>query len=684
MRLRGDERGQSVQIGAVLLFAVLVVAFAGYQAAVVPQQNEQVEFDHSSAVQEDLRDLRTAVLASRAGGSARPTTVSLGTRYPARAVALNGPDPSGVLRTRETGDAAVSLAVDNATAPGEPGDAWDGSERSFDTGRITYAPQYNHYEDPPTTTYENTLLSNEFGSEAILLANQSFLDGRTIDLVAVNGSLYRTGSDATTVDVRPVSASSESTLVSAESPSEPVTIRFQSRHSPTRWRSILSGQPHVASVTESAGNGTADLWGIAVALDADEQYRLRLTKVGVGTRVAGEGPHYLDVGEDEGASVSTDAERRVSFVVRDRFDNPVSGVVVNASVGDSDSGTLVESSATSDEDGRATFTYRTSDSTATGTHEINGTLSENGVLQQRPFDERTLVNATLTVSVGTGGGDGSGGGSSGAYALSWKAPDATSGNGGAALSDCSTDACTWDVGGSSDATLDLNATTTPAFEGVGVEFAVNDSAVGTLSSGSGSTGSDGAIRNELTAQSNGVVDVLASANDDSDVLAVVITGMEGGEGGTSASQVALVQGNNASFWGGSGVSFDVRNTGSGDVTLTGFTLEGTTDGSAQEVSESQTGSYSQGQHEVFVDAATNGVLDLDGQPYYNDAGTPLSFGTQEPMTEDAVVADGGTATVNVYAFRSSGGNEVSMAGSTVTATLHFADGSSVTYEVQVP
>ena len=43
----GDERGQPVQIGFILLFGILVLAFAGYQGYVVPNQNSQVEFQHS-------------------------------------------------------------------------------------------------------------------------------------------------------------------------------------------------------------------------------------------------------------------------------------------------------------------------------------------------------------------------------------------------------------------------------------------------------------------------------------------------------------------------------------------------------------------------------------------------------------------------------------------------------------
>jgi len=51
---RDNGRGQSIQIGAVLLFGALIIALAGYQAFVVPQENEQVEFRHSQTVRSAL------------------------------------------------------------------------------------------------------------------------------------------------------------------------------------------------------------------------------------------------------------------------------------------------------------------------------------------------------------------------------------------------------------------------------------------------------------------------------------------------------------------------------------------------------------------------------------------------------------------------------------------------------
>ena len=64
----GDERGQPVQIGFILLFGILVLAFAGYQGHVVPDQNSEVEFQHSQDVTKDMQTFRVNLLNGAENG----------------------------------------------------------------------------------------------------------------------------------------------------------------------------------------------------------------------------------------------------------------------------------------------------------------------------------------------------------------------------------------------------------------------------------------------------------------------------------------------------------------------------------------------------------------------------------------------------------------------------------------
>ncbi|MFC7195919.1 hypothetical protein ACFQL4_16920 [Halosimplex aquaticum] len=233
-----DDRGQSIQIGAVLVFAAVVLLLSLYQATVVPQQNERVEFDHSQQIRGELLDLRNAVVSTVGDSAQRSVSVTLGTTYPTRVLAVNPPPASGQLRTVGTADGDVSLGVTNATAlDDETDDFWDGRRRDYDTGGIVYRPNYNEYGQPPSTIYENSVLYDEFAAEGTTVARsgQALIDGRSISLVALNGSLSESSSGTRSVDVRPASASSRTVAVRNASPGSNVTVRVPTRLSESRW-----------------------------------------------------------------------------------------------------------------------------------------------------------------------------------------------------------------------------------------------------------------------------------------------------------------------------------------------------------------------------------------------------------------------------------------------------------------
>jgi len=680
MRFRDDERGQSVQIGAVLLFATLIIAFSSYQAFVVPQQNQAVEFSHNQQVQGELQDLRNAIVSMPGGGSTTATSVTLGTTYPSRALAQNPGPPSGSLRTEGTGDGRVAFSIRNATATGETGDVWDGSLRSYDTGVVSYDPSYNVYDGAPLSVYEHSVLYNEFRSGTIVTAGQTVVDGRTISLVAVNGSLERTSTGTTSVDVRPVSSSEETVLVEAPNDDSPVTVNLTSRLPASRWQTLLDGEAHVRDVTEPPSDAPGEFRTVRITLDPGVTYRLQLTKVGVGTRVRSEPPAYLTREGGPVEPVTKGQSRDVTVEVRDAYNNPVAGVSVNASVGGVNTGSLVQNTVYTDADGHATFTYETTGSTSADTHQINATTNASAALDARPFDGERPKNVTVDVRVQGAGG---GGGGAGAYDVSWTNPQDTDGNGGASLSDCSQSACTWDVGASDDDTLALESVIDPTYEGVDVDYAVSDSSVGTVSPGEGSTDSEGAATTTLTAQADGTVDVLASTSEGSAVVEITVenyTDGGGGGGGDSASQVSLVSSSGGTFWSG-GVTFDIENGGTASATVTAVTVNSTSDGSANQIAEGNGGTFQRGQHEVYVDADTPGAYDADGTPYGNDPGNSLAIGTRASMTDEPTIDAGSTATVDIYQFRNNGGNARSMSGETVTVTFHFQDGSAATYDV---
>jgi hypothetical protein len=150
MTLRGDDRAAAVRIGAVSRLGFLVVSLSPYQATVVPNENQQVEFQHSQHVQCDMLEVRNTILGTAATGPAAPATVELSTRYPARAVAVNPAPPSGTLSTSSLGRVSIRNAVaDDAATPDEDypetADFWNGTTHNYTTKSLEYRPSYANY-----------------------------------------------------------------------------------------------------------------------------------------------------------------------------------------------------------------------------------------------------------------------------------------------------------------------------------------------------------------------------------------------------------------------------------------------------------------------------------------------------------------------------------------------------------
>jgi len=558
MQLWSDDRAVAVQVGAIILFAFVVIAIAGYQASVVPDQNNEIEFNHNQRVQGQLEDVEATIGSMPAVADSRTTTVDLSTSYPARTLFVNPPTPTGRLRTFGTDNGDVAIEIENAVATnGDMADYWDGGLRDYSTGAFAFDPNYNVYTRAPRTFVENSLVYNDFGSEKLTVNSQSLFDGDDITLIAVKGSFSEQGGTAS-VGVRPVSASSTTTTVT-NSTSEQVTIRIVSRLGPGKWQSILqedrefanqNSGGHVTSVNQvgTIPVGSETLNVIEFKMEADESYRLQVAGVGVGQLSAGEQTTNATYAVMRTDSVTTDenVDATVTVEIRDEYGNPKSDARVNATVagdGDGQQGSIVDTERTTDENGLVTFTYET-------TGNIDGGAKTDTVrvsLDSDPssgFDETTKEDVKTTVTVKNTDGSGTGGGSGGgAYTITFDDGQSYS----------------WDVS-SESSPITLRASTDPALPGVSTEFVVNDSSVATVvSSGTDpDTDSSGNADVQLEAQSNGDVGVYVGSAGSSDVINVSITGVGGS--GPDTTEPSLL---GASRVDDTTISVSIRDSGSG-------------------------------------------------------------------------------------------------------------------------
>lgn len=392
--LGADQRGQAIQIGAIILFSFAVIAFSLYQATVVPDQNAQVEFNHNQEVQQDMLELRGSVLSAGTSGSGTATTVRLGAQYPARIIAVNPGAPSGSLRTVDPGGRST-VTITNATATGEVGDYWNGTNRTYTTRGLVYQPNYNEYRRAPETVYENTVVYNRGPNDGVSLqTGQRLVSGREVDLTVLLGSYQADQSGSVSVDVR--SPTNPSRTITVES-ADPIRLILPTDLSQAAWNDLLEQETgtegHVSDVSVSDGN-------VTIELEPNTVYELRVPATGIGTDVTDPEPVYITDVSGDGTSVPEGGTQQVVAEVRNEFNGPESGVSTTATTDDtfgSDSVSCVTS--TTDQEGQVSCTY-------TAPTNVNSRTSVDVTIQ---FDDGSPETEVATFQIDVLNSDGTGG-----------------------------------------------------------------------------------------------------------------------------------------------------------------------------------------------------------------------------------------------------------------------------------
>ncbi|QZA89134.1 hypothetical protein K0C01_02985 [Salinarchaeum sp. IM2453] len=199
--LREDTRAVTPLIGFILLFGIAVVAFAGYQATTVPEQNLQTEFQHHQDVQDDMIDVRSGIL-SAAEGSDTFRSIKLGTTYRDRIFAVNPSNPAGTI---ETSDPYPVLVTDgDSLAPiGAPiSDRFD-TEKDPITRLLTYENQYREFEAGPIT-YDNSLVyqdDRDRGGNIVERAEPRIVRDEEVQIGTLQNEFSRSGIDRANIDL---------------------------------------------------------------------------------------------------------------------------------------------------------------------------------------------------------------------------------------------------------------------------------------------------------------------------------------------------------------------------------------------------------------------------------------------------------------------------------------------------
>lgn len=277
MQFGGDERAQSVLVGSILLFAMLIIAFSTYQAFVVPSQNAEVEFSHSQQVENEFSELRSNVVNAVESGDERSTSITLGTRYPSRLLALNPPAPAGAISTTDP----EPIDIDGDAGPVNVCSVGETTTRS-----LVYEPGYNEYRDAESTVYENTFVATTFrDGEPVPRTQRLIRDGR-IDLLVLTGDISTSRTTAYGIDVNATHRYSYGTV-------EDPVVTLPSQFTAETWETrILEEREDVSRVTDT-GDGR-------VRIELDGSFDVTCAVAGLNSDPAFQPPGGTDDGVGSG------------------------------------------------------------------------------------------------------------------------------------------------------------------------------------------------------------------------------------------------------------------------------------------------------------------------------------------------------------------------------------------------
>jgi hypothetical protein len=401
MGFRDANRAQAIQVGAILLFALLILGISIYQATVVPQQNARVEFNAYQAATDDMVSVRDDVVTAGTEGTAASTTVETGATYPARSIFVNPGAPSGTVSTASASNVTVSGVRPVDSEASNTRAFWNETAGTYETNRVTFTPSYNEFDGSPVSIAGQGVyrLPND---RVLPISAGSTISGNRITLVTVRGDLGASGRSVS-VTADPVSTATRTVVVTGTGGTFNVTVPTPIPAS--AWNDTVApdvvANPNVVT-TDPVGDDS-----VRIEFDGSRQYELRLAAVELRAQsdssvVQQPGGSYL-IGLTGNETISTNGTSPVAVEVRDRYNNPVSGTDVTFNVTDGDAtfaGGGTGRVVTTDGSGRAPVALRPGGS-GTITVEARSDLNGNGTIESY---ERTRFAVTATDGADDDGG----------------------------------------------------------------------------------------------------------------------------------------------------------------------------------------------------------------------------------------------------------------------------------------
>jgi hypothetical protein len=306
-----DSRAQSLQIGFILIFGILVLAMGIFQSQGVPHENAQAEYEHSQEIADDMLSLNLAIFDTTVEGSPESVELSMGASYNDRLFFIYPPDQNGVLQSTDP----VTAQLENVTATDSEqafSNYWDSTTREYTTRHVEYDIDYQQFDNAPTYSFEYGVLGANYDDASQLrLAErqQPVVDGTDITLVVYDGD-FRMASTTDEGLIVERTTTTQTVTVEDDPDSGQIHLRLPTQLREDAWKRALSVDEQSTVENVSRDGGVVD-----IELDSTKEYSLTIHKVNVGPSTTIPDPRYLK-------NVSNDGEVW-TFELRDKYNNLV-------------------------------------------------------------------------------------------------------------------------------------------------------------------------------------------------------------------------------------------------------------------------------------------------------------------------------------------------------------------------
>ena len=457
------SRAVSVVIGVMLLVSILFLAAAQYQLLVIPQEEETAEVNHHRLVSSQMGELRGEILRASSNGAQSAQKLDMGTEYERGLIfgvipEVHQPNPHGRIKT---GDFSQPIKVKNVEGLGSARNYWPGTgkpcgsdgpdsvdsdnpDHCYQSTSFHYEAEYNRFTDNPEIVYENTILYDHHDTdgtpgysandEYVLHAEQDLVHGRTLNLVALTGELEQSRVGASTVQTIPVSGDAQAITVKQNASGNPVSVEIPTRLPAEVWRTEILDSEMSATNADGYIDSISDCGTncVEITMEEGEVYNLKLSRVHLTTReersrVPVERAAYIAWKGNDRITIQENSTTEIEGQVRDRYNNPVSGIQTQAyaedstgtclgdfrsGIGNSCDGKNQPGEKTSGEDGMVTYYYEAPDVDSDRAITIqlllddpDNTVAADGEFETPDLLANTNTDEETTVAASPRGGD---------------------------------------------------------------------------------------------------------------------------------------------------------------------------------------------------------------------------------------------------------------------------------------